>query len=361
MRRRRLFVLFVALTAVVIMVAQPIVRFNNANQNMGYVMWKQPITITYQLKNEGDKPLVISRVTTSCGCTTATWTETPIPPGGSGQVIALFDAASIGQFYKEVGIYSNAASMPLYVSFEGEVIPPGKELPEQVELPYQIGNIGLDKEEIIFDSIYKGTKPVMEINVVNNSPAAYAPYLMHLPPYLNATMTPELLGKGRTGKIYLTLDTEKVPKLGITTTSIYLARFSGDQVGSENEIPVSIVLFPALQHASYALQGNPPAISLSATELNFGEVRLGQKKTQTIYITNTGRSKLTISEMQMLSIALTVKLGKRELRPGESTKMKVTLIGENLPRVKKVPRILMITNDPKRPQVTIRAKANLSK
>ena len=69
---------------------------------------------------------------------------------------------------------------------------------------------------------------------------------MHLPPYLSAKATPEVLGRGKNGKIVVTLDTDKLPKLGITRTSVYLSRFPGDKVGADNEIPVSIALLPDL-------------------------------------------------------------------------------------------------------------------
>ena len=37
-------------------------------KDLGYVLWRTPATVTYQFTNTGDKPLVISNVTTSCGC-----------------------------------------------------------------------------------------------------------------------------------------------------------------------------------------------------------------------------------------------------------------------------------------------------
>ena len=73
---------------------------------------------------------------------------------------------------------------------------------------------------------------------------------MHLPPYLSAVATPDKLGRNRTGKIKVTLDTEKLPKLGLTTASVYLSRFPGDKVGEENEIPVSAVLLPDFSRIS---------------------------------------------------------------------------------------------------------------
>ena len=95
------------------------------------------------------------------------------------------------------------------------------------------------------------------------------------------------------------------------------------------------------------------------TTLQFVDLKPNQKKSQTIVISNTGKSNLNIQDMQVFSMALAVKLNKRELKPGESTKMKITVLTHNLSRVKGTPRVLMITNDPTHPMITIRVKARL--
>ena len=84
---------------------------------------------------------------------------------------------------------------------------------------------------------------------------------MHLPPYLSAEAIPEKLGRGKAGKIIVTLDTEKLPKLGITRASVYLSRFPGDKVGSENEIPVSVSLLPDFSNLTEQQKNNPPVVS----------------------------------------------------------------------------------------------------
>ena len=173
--------------------------------------------------------------------------------------------------------------------------------------------------------------------------------MRYLPPYLSAEAIPEKLGRGKAGKIIVTLDTEKLPKLGITRASVYLSRFPGDKVGSENEIPVSVSLLPDFSNLTEQQKNNPPVVSLSAHQLEFVALKPTQKKSRNIVITNTGRSDLQIQDMQVFSIALAVKLKKHTLKPGESTKLKVTVLAENLPRVKGTPRILMITNDPQHP------------
>ena len=339
--------------------AQPQISFDKMTQNLGYILWRNPATVVYHFTNTGDKPLVISNVTTSCGCTKAEWTLEPVPVGGKGSVTVVFDAEAIGRFFKDIGVYCNASSVPIYLDFEGEVTADPKNY--SFTHPLAFGAIRLDNAEIEFEDVNKGDKPFIEIKVANTSGKAYAPTLMHLPSYLEVEAEPEILGSNENGKIRVTLNSDKLPKFGITRTSVYLSRFSGDKVSSENEIPVSVVLLPDFSKASDFERKNPPQISLSANELCFPDLRPTQKKSQTIVIENKGRSDLKIQDMQVFGIALMVNLKKSVLKPGETTKMKVTVLAENLPRLRKRPRILMITNDPAQPKIDIYVDASIKK
>ena len=66
--------------------AQPKASFDKTMHEFGTILWKNPVTATFKITNKGDKPLVISNVTTSCGCTVTDWTKSPILPGKTGEV-----------------------------------------------------------------------------------------------------------------------------------------------------------------------------------------------------------------------------------------------------------------------------------
>lgn len=332
--------------------AQALITFDKKVHDFGAVLWKNPVTATFTITNSGDKPLVISNVTTSCGCTVANWTKTPIAPGASGVVSSTFDSKALGRFQKSIGIYCNASERPIYLAIRGEVTADPKNY--TVTHPYEIGPIRLDKESLEFDDAHKGDKLEMDLLVANTTEAVYTPVLMHLPPYLSAVAIPEKIARGRSGKIRITLDTEKLPKFGLTTATVYLSRFMGDKVGEENAIPVSAVLLPDFSRLSQQELQNPPVIELSSTELTFPALGEREKKAQTVIIKNTGKRNLEITDLQVFNSALGVHLKKRVLEPGASTKLKITAFGKNLKRVKGTPRVLMITNDPNCPKVIIK-------
>ncbi len=332
--------------------AQPKATFDKKTHEYGVVLWKHPVTATFTVKNDGDKPLVITNVTTSCGCTVADWTKTPIAPGASGTIASTFDAKALGRFNKSVGVYCNASTRPIYLAVRGEVSADPKNY--TLTHPYEIGSIRLNKDAIEFDDANKGDKLTMEILVANTTDEVYSPVLMHLPPYLEAVAVPECIGKKGTGKIKVTLDTSKLPKFGLTTSTVYLSRFPGDKVGTENAIPVSAVLLPDFSNMTQQQRLNPPAIELSATEFTLPALSEKEKKTQVVVVKNVGKSDLEITDLQVFNSALGVQLKKRLLKPGAQTKMKITVYGKYLKTIKGTPRVLMITNDPNCPKIIVK-------
>ena len=160
--------------------AQPKASFDKTMHEFGTILWKNPVTATFKITNKGDKPLVISNVTTSCGCTVTDWTKSPILPGKTGEVSSTFDAKALGRFRKSIGVYCNASDKPVYLSFRGEVTADPKNY--TFTHPYQIGAIRLNKEEIEFDDANRGDKPTIELLIANTSDRVSTPVLMHLPP-----------------------------------------------------------------------------------------------------------------------------------------------------------------------------------
>lgn len=342
----------VALTAI----AQPRFASNTEMHNFGQVEWKHSATAQYTITNTGDQPLVLTEVEPDCACSVAQWTQTPIQPGEKGTISVTFDAEALGRFQKSVAIYTNAQPHLVYLKFNGEVVQKITDFTKAH--PYLIGQIRIDKNNLDFPDMQHGEQSVMQISVVNLSDRPYEPILMHLPPYLQMKKAPNVLQKGEKGLITLTLDSEKLTDFGLTQTSVYLARFAGDKVGEENEIPVSAILLPDFSGMTDAEKANAPVINLSSKDMDM--VPMLTKKTkarQDITITNQGRAPLQISKLQVFHPAVGVSLKKSVLQPGESTRLRVTVEKKNIGKTRRHLRLLMITNDPTQPKVEINIKA----
>lgn len=66
------------------------VKWVDSVQNFGTVTWGDTAKIVYTFINTGNKPLWLTGVRPSCGCTLADYTKNAILPGQQGQVVALY-------------------------------------------------------------------------------------------------------------------------------------------------------------------------------------------------------------------------------------------------------------------------------
>jgi hypothetical protein len=65
-------------------------EFDKLNHDFGKVKELSENRTIFIVKNTGKKPLIIENVSASCGCTTPSKPEKPIPPGGKDKIEVLF-------------------------------------------------------------------------------------------------------------------------------------------------------------------------------------------------------------------------------------------------------------------------------
>jgi hypothetical protein len=160
------------------------------------------------------------------------------------------------------------------------------------------------------------------------------------------------LAPGRAGKMTVTLNSELLHDYGLTQTSVYLAQNPGDKVNKNNDIGVSTVLLPSFANITGVDKQQAPKLVMSAEQLDF-QFNGKSKQKGEIILMNDGQTTLNITSLQMFTPGLKVTLSKRELKPGETAKLKITGIAKELKRARTKPRVLMITNDPDKPKVVI--------
>ena len=88
-----------------------------------------PAIHTFKITNKGTTPLMVTKVTASCGCTTPEWTKEPIAPGKTGEIKVTYDTANRpSTFSKTISVFSkelnsDANNGTFILSIKGNVIP----------------------------------------------------------------------------------------------------------------------------------------------------------------------------------------------------------------------------------------------
>ena len=71
---------------------QAAITFETTEHDFGAVLQGEVVTCSFHFTNTGKAPLLISEVTTSCGCTVGEYSKEPIAPGKTGIIKATYDS-----------------------------------------------------------------------------------------------------------------------------------------------------------------------------------------------------------------------------------------------------------------------------
>lgn len=132
---KKLFILMLGLCLALTVQAQeqekkngPKIVFEEKEHNFGDINQGDVVTHTFTFVNEGNEPLVLSNVLTSCGCTAPKWPREAIKPGEENQIVVRFNSrGKMGRQNKTITIVSNAVKPQERIRIITNVLPPKKD------------------------------------------------------------------------------------------------------------------------------------------------------------------------------------------------------------------------------------------
>lgn len=100
-------------------VLNTMVDIDKTAASLGDFAWQEERKATFTLKNMGNKPLFISDVTSSCGCTSVDYSKEPVNPSESLRLHVIYKADHPGHFSKTITVYCNADASPIRLKISG--------------------------------------------------------------------------------------------------------------------------------------------------------------------------------------------------------------------------------------------------
>ncbi|MGB4205385.1 MAG: DUF1573 domain-containing protein [Bacteroidales bacterium] len=89
-------------------VEMPAFEFEKEIHDFGRVIQGEQVSFGFKFKNSGNALLLISSVSSSCGCTVASFPDKPLKPGEAGVITVSFDSRGrMGMQVKTVTILAN--------------------------------------------------------------------------------------------------------------------------------------------------------------------------------------------------------------------------------------------------------------
>lgn len=70
----------------------PVFQFEETDHDFGKILEGETVAFNFKFKNKGKSDMIIAEVSTSCGCTVASYPKTPIRPGEEGVIRIAFNS-----------------------------------------------------------------------------------------------------------------------------------------------------------------------------------------------------------------------------------------------------------------------------
>jgi hypothetical protein len=94
--------------------AAPKLVVKQTEYDFGQVYQGESVQHAFLFSNQGDEPLLVTKVRSSCGCTAALVSSRELKPGESGEIQANFDSTRFqGKISKTIYLYTNDTTQPV--------------------------------------------------------------------------------------------------------------------------------------------------------------------------------------------------------------------------------------------------------
>ena len=266
---RTLSTLFLVALGTLCLMAQtgPKLTVDKRTHNFGDIDRGDKVTTEFNFKNDGDQPLEIISVSTSCGCTSAKPEKTLYAPGESGVIPVTFNSDRFsGNITKRVTIATNDKAAPkTVVTISGNVITEISASPENLLFPK--ARIG---EQTTMEVLVSTTKlEKLELKDINVGPE-----------FLSAKMERV---DDKNVKILVTADGNKFPP-GKT-------RLNGSLSYGTNSKTSEYVKSVVTLNVQHPIEAKPQAVFLYAS-------RFGKERTFQVNLNSSMVDKLELSDLK---------------------------------------------------------------
>ena len=123
--KKLLMLLFVSLTYLSVSAQEKVakIEFKSTEIDYGEIAQGSDGIRVFEFTNTGNAPLIISKVSSSCGCTIPKKPEEPIMPGAEGKIEVKYDTNRVGPIRKTIMVTSNAETSTIPLKIKGKVLP----------------------------------------------------------------------------------------------------------------------------------------------------------------------------------------------------------------------------------------------
>lgn len=333
------------------------ISFKENSHNFGIIDEEGgSVSFNFIYTNQGSKPLVLTRVTTDCGCTTPRYTRRAVEPGQEGLLSVAYDPLGRpGTFVKNIQVYTNADAKPTILQITGNVVTRGG----SGESAYvtHVGDLQISSEFLEFPAMSHQRKQVLKLSLYN-------PLKKDLEVKLSSSSKLFTLSQSK-----FTLHAEQPADIILSSAidstifpSIYLEALELEVKTGGSVSPISKILFvkiPVVPPFSKNRETSPHAEL--TTYYDLGRITESDFTQGSLEIKNIGQSELILYNLYCPHPAISFTIPKEKALTGETIRVNYRIDHTILKKMERNldENIDLILNDPRGPYRRVKVRLAL--
>lgn len=320
------------------------IRFNKTSHNFGkFSINAGKQQCSFEFTNQGNSPVVIFNVISSCGCTEPVWPREPIMPGKGGKIeVTFLNDQGPYPFEKTLTVYTSASKKPILLRISGVVYEKEKSIKEM--FPIAIGPLGVISDNIKMGQLNQGYVKSGSLSVANLSGKDVEVKFANVSEGLSVSVEPKVIKAGDIGEISYTVNTNLKENWGNT---VYSAGVVCNGVTAPKKLKFNCMIIDNLSALSKEEKNKGAMVLAKNSSVNLGSVAKGKSVTAEFALRNTGYSDLKIHKADNNNKDFKIE-APAVVKPGEEFKVKA-IIDTNKYSGEEVFTITLVTNSPNRP------------
>ena len=336
--------------------AQGILKIENSPLNLkNLIADNETQSYTFNIKNEGNQPIIIKRVTPMSALLNASWSKEPLLPGKTSTIKIIYTSSRFQKnFDYRILVHSNAKNASQEIQLYGNLV----DNPDKPALLYKytLSGIKFQVSNINLGKLYTWQKTTDTIYYFNTRKKPVSLSIDNQPNYIHIDFIPKKVAPNQRGKMILTYDASLKEDYGYCYEHLII-NINGSK-DMRNRLTLTANIYEDFSRLSTQELKDAPIATIEKTTVNFGNIHKGEKTNCDFILKNTGKNPLIIRKTKTTCGCTAVSLKNKILQSGQSTIIRIIFdsTGKSGMQYKTVS---VITNDPKNPEITLNIEGNI--
>lgn len=328
-----------------------VIKFDKTIHDFGDILLsdgEQHCKFTYT--NISDKPIVVHRVITSCGCTEPEWDKKPLRPGEKGVIDIVFkNDQGPYPFDKGITVYVSDLVKPVLLRIRGVAHQKKKTLEEMY--PERFGVVGFKSRQLSIGQIEQGMVRNESVEIVNLSNRSVSLSFDKCTPGLHLSVSPSRIPARGKAKLTYAIDTRKCSTKMWGRTN-FSARVLVNGAPQKGELMVEALIKESFSNYTPEQLKRGALPKFATSSASFGKVKRGDVKKVSFTFTNMGKEAMKIYKVESTVEGCSFRYPE-VVAPSAKGTIEVTVDTSKNKESEALYVISVITNAPTRPIVNV--------